>query len=514
MTPAQKTLRLVLGDQLNEKHSWFQQVDKNITYVMMEIRQETDYVNHHIQKVLACFAAMRAFAERLRNKGHRVIYLKLDDPGNRQRLGANIRTLLDQHNIGGFEYLLPDEYRLDSQFKELAKTLPVTCHATDTEHFLAAREDLAQLLADKKRYLMESFYRWMRQRYGILMEAGKPVGGQWNFDKKNRETYRGQVPLPKPLFFNNDVRELYQMIQRHKVKTIGNVIADGLIWPVNRDQSLALLRHFVEEALPAFGTYQDAMTTSSWQLFHCRLSFSLNSKMLSPMEVIAAALQAWENHPAKIGIQQIEGFIRQILGWREYMRGIYWTLMPDLSATNFFDHRAPLPEFFWTGNTRMNCLKHAIDQSLDHAYAHHIQRLMVTGNFALLAGIDPDAVDEWYLGIYIDAVEWVEMPNTRAMSQFADGGRVATKPYVSTARYIHAMSDYCNTCTYDRGKRHGKSACPFNSLYWHFFHRNRRRLKKIPRIGMMFRTWDRMEKQEQSRILQQAETYRNRLDRL
>ena len=232
------------------------------------------------------------------------------------------------------------------------------------------------------------------------------------------------------------------------------------------------------------------------------------------MEVIVAVLQAWENHPSKIGIQQIEGFIRQILGWREYMRGIYWTLMPDLSTTNFFEHRAPLPGFFWTGNTRMNCLKHAIGQSLEHAYAHHIQRLMVTGSFALLAGVDPHAVDEWYLGIYIDAVEWVEMPNTRAMSQFADGGRVATKPYVSTARYIHAMSDYCDTCTYAWGRRHGESACPFNSLYWHFFHRNRRRLKKIPRIGMMFRTWDRMEKREQSQILQQAETYRNRLDRL
>ena len=514
MHQPQKVLRLILGDQLNENHFWFQHSDRNITYVIMEIRQETDYAKHHIQKVAAIFAAMRSFADRLGNMGHRVIYLKLDDPENRQTFGANIRALLDQKKMDCFEYLLPDEYRLDTQLKELVKTLPVTCHAMDTQHFLTERKDLSQLFAGKKRYLMESFYRWMRKRYGILMQAGKPVGDQWNFDQKNREPYRGQVPLPKPLFFDNDVKDIDETIRRNKVKTIGQMLADRLIWPVNRDQSLALMKHFVEEALPTFGTFQDAMSTDSWHLFHCRLSFSLNTKMLSPMEVIDAALQAWETRPSKISVQQIEGFVRQILGWREYMRGIYWALMPDLSETNYFDHNAPLPKFYWTGDTRMNCLQHAIKQSLQHAYAHHIQRLMITGNFALLAGVHPDAVNEWYLGIYIDAVEWVELPNTRAMSQFADGGRVATKPYVSTARYIHAMSDYCNTCIYKWNKRYGEGACPFNSLYWHFFHRNRRRLKKIPRIGMMFRTWDRMGHREQSRILHQADTYRERLDRL
>ena len=514
MQQQQKTLRLVLGDQLNENHSWFQQPDKNIIYVMMEMRQETDYVKHHIQKVAAFFAAMRAFADRLRAKGHQVVYIKLDDPDNHQTIDANIRALMHQKKIGRFEYMLPDEYRLDSQLRELAKTLPIPCRAADTQYFLTERQDLSQFFAGKKRYLMESFYRWMRKRYGILMKEGKPIGGKWNFDQKNRQAYQGQAPLPEPLVFDNDVNDICQTIRRQHVETVGEILPGRLIWPTTRDQSLDLLNHFVKEALPAFGTFQDAMIVASWHLFHSRLSFSLNTKMLSPLEVIDAAILAWENDPSNINIQQIEGFVRQILGWREYMRGIYWTLMPDLAGMNYFDHNGPLPHFFWTGDTRMNCLKHAIGQSLEHAYAHHIQRLMVTGNFALLAGVHPDAVDEWYLGIYIDAVEWVELPNTRAMSQFADGGRVATKPYVSTARYIRTMSDYCDTCAYQWNLRYGDGACPFNSLYWHFYRRHRRSLRKIPRIGMMYRIWDRMEHREQKEILKQADFYLSRLNRL
>jgi deoxyribodipyrimidine photolyase-related protein len=236
--------------------------------------------------------------------------------------------------------------------------------------------------------------------------------------------------------------------------------------------------------------------------------------MLHPLEVIDAAIKAWEKRPSEINIQQIEGFVRQILGWREYMRGIYWALMPDLAAMNYFDHRAPLPKFYWTGATRLNCLRCAIGQSLKHAYAHHIQRLMVTGSFALLAGVDPAAVDEWYLGIYIDAIQWVELPNTRAMSQYADGGRVATKPYISSAKYIHTMSDYCNSCEYMWNQRHGDMACPFNSLYWNFFERHRALLQKNPRVGMMYRVWDRMETKEKKQVLKQADAYLKNLDRL
>lgn len=511
---ADKILRLILGDQLNEKHSWFDKPDKTFTYVLMEIRQETDYVKHHVQKVLAFFAAMRAFAEKLKAKGHSVIYLRLDDPKNRQTIAGNIEKLLKEKHFTRFEYLLPDEHRLDVELRKLAKSLSVSWEAVDTEHFITRRQDFNDFFAGKKRYLMESFYRQMRKKHNILMEGQKPLGGRWNFDVENRRRYDGRVPIPKPKLFHNDVRVLHKLIEKSGVKTFGTVDPRHLIWPINRSQAQSLLNAFLKNGLKEFGTYQDAMTTESWSVFHARISFALNTKMLHPLEVIKAAIRTWEKQKRSIKIQQIEGFVRQILGWREYMRGIYWSLMPKLGRMNFFKHKAALPDYYWTAETKMRCMGAAVGQSLEHAYAHHIQRLMITGNFALLAGVDPDQVEEWYLGVYIDAVEWVEMPNTRAMSQWADGGLVATKPYVSSANYIHKMSDYCGQCNYDRQKAHGESACPFNGLFWDFFHRHRKKLEKNPRVGMMYRTWNRKDRKEQQRILKQADSYRKDLNRL
>jgi deoxyribodipyrimidine photolyase-related protein len=509
-----KILRLILGDQLNQKHAWFKQPDQNVIYVLMEIRQETDYVVHHIQKLAAFFAAMRAFAAYLRDQGHRVIYLKLEDPQNHQTIINNLKELLQQYKSTHFEYQLPDEYRLDLLLKKFVKTLPISSRAVDTQHFLTERETLTDFFATKKRYRMESFYRWMRKRYDILMDKDRPLGGQWNFDQKNRQAYDPKVPIPPARLFKNDVSRIVRSLSRQGIESLGEIQPSSLGWPITRDQSLALLRSFVDEFLPAFGAYQDAMTITNWHLFHSRLSFAMNTKLLDPLEVIDAAIKAWEQRPLQIEIQQIEGFVRQILGWREYMRGIYWALMPDLSSMNFFDHRRPLPDFYWTGDTRLNCLRIAISQSLEHAYAHHIQRLMITGNFALLAGIHPDAVDRWFLGIYIDAIQWAELPNTRAMSQFADGGRVASKPYISSAKYIHSMSDYCDSCPYDWKRRYGATACPFNSLYWDFLNRHRKRLKRNPRVGLMYRVWDRMDRHEKRQILNQATHYHNDLDRL
>jgi deoxyribodipyrimidine photolyase-related protein len=514
MMAQSKTLRLILGDQLNENHPWFKHPDKDVTYVLMEIRQETDYVKHHIQKVAAFFAAMRNFAASLKASGHRVVYIRLDDSQNAQTIEGNLSRFVKAKKFDQFEYLLPDEYRLDRQLAQIVRQLPIAARVADTEHFLTERLELKEFFAGKKRYLMESFYRWMRKRYEILMDQGKPLGGQWNYDQKNRKAYDQKLPVPQPLLFDNDVSDIVKTIREKKVTTLGEIQPAKLIWPTSRNQSLALLKNFVDDFMPAFGTYQDAMTGANWYLFHSRLSFAMNTKMLHPLEVIEAAIRGWEKKPSKINIQQIEGFVRQILGWREYMRGIYWTLMPDLAGLNYFDHQVALPDFYWTGETRMNCLRAAIGQSLKHAYAHHIQRLMVTGNFALLAGVHPDAVDEWYLGIYIDAIQWVELPNTRAMSQFADGGRVATKPYISTAKYIHSMSDYCDTCQYAWNRRHGDMACPFNSLYWDFFNRHRQRLQKNFRVGMMYRAWDRMDSREKKQVLKQASAYRKNINRL
>jgi deoxyribodipyrimidine photolyase-related protein len=504
---AARTLRLILGDQLNPRHSWFQKTDATVIYVLMEVRQETDYVTHHVQKILAFFAAMRAFAEALRQKGHHVIYLALDDPDNRQDFASNLKRLIRKHKIKRFEYLWPDEYRLDRQLEAIADDLTIEARGGNSEHFLTEREEVAKMFAGKKRYLMESFYRRMRKRHGVLLEDGNPVGGKWNFDASNRKRYDGKVPIPAPKRFKNAVGHILTMLDDQKVEYFGRTTGKTLLWPVTRRQGLALLKYFLDQGLPHFGTYQDAMTVQDWGLFHSRLSFALNVKLLDPLEVIQAAVKRWEDDTARITIAQVEGFVRQILGWREYMRGIYWALMPKFETMNFFGHTAKLPNYYWTGETRMQCMARAIGQSLDYAYAHHIQRLMVTGNFALLAGVHPDAVEAWYLGVYVDAIQWVEMPNTRGMSQFAEGGLIATKPYVSSANYIHKMSDYCRECHYDHKQRHGDKACPFNSLYWHFLDRHRRLLEKNPRMGTMYRVLERMDKGERRKTLKQGGDY-------
>jgi deoxyribodipyrimidine photolyase-related protein len=417
------TLRLILCDQLNAQHSWFKQVRADVLYTLMEVRQETDVVKPHIQKVAGFFSAMRHFADDLARMGHRVVYLRLDDPKNEQSFDANLNRLIREHRITRFEYMQPDDYRLDDQLAWLASRLSIPSSVEDAEHFLTARSDLAHHFRGKKRYLMESFYRQIRRRHDILMDDGKPVGGKWNYDQSNRQRYDGAVTLPETCLFSNDVSDIVAMLDRCQVRTFGRIDPQRLIWPVTRKQALQQLQAFVDQRLSHFGTYQDAMTTENGFLFHSLLSFALNAKMLNPMEVIQAAFDRFQSTSGEaVGIAQLEGFVRQILGWREYMRGIYWAHMPAYASMNHFGHSAHLPDYYWTGDTRMNCLRSVICQSLEHAYAHHIQRLMITGNFALLAGIHPDEVDHWYLGIYIDAIQWVEIVNTRGMSQFADGG--------------------------------------------------------------------------------------------
>jgi deoxyribodipyrimidine photolyase-related protein len=315
------------------------------------------------------------------------------------------------------------------------------------------------------------------------------------------------------LAFHHNVTEIVNQIKTAGIQTIGSIVPENFNWPTQRQEALDLLEYFCAALLPWFGSYQDAMDTRSWSLFHARISFALNIKMIHPLEVCERVVQAGLENP-DVALHQIEGFVRQIIGWREYMRGVYWAQMPEYAQLNFFNHTRPLPDWFWTGATKMNCMRHAIKQSLDQAYAHHIQRLMVTGNFALMAGIHPDALDEWYLGIYIDAIEWVEITNTRGMSQFADGGIVGTKPYNSTANYINNMSNYCGSCFYQHKIRVGEKACPFNSLYWDFYERNREVLGKNPRIGMAYRNLDKMPESERTAIIKQAEKYLNNLNDL
>jgi deoxyribodipyrimidine photolyase-related protein len=506
------TLRLILGDQLNSKHSWFSAVDDNITYLMMEIRQETDYVTHHIQKVTAFFASMRNFANWLEKRGHQVLYLTLDDDDNSQDLIENIRHILKKKKHQHFEYLLPDEYRLDEQLQKFCSALELQTNSIDSEHFLTTRDDLASFFGDKK-YLMETFYRDIRKKNGWLMNGEKPEGGRWNYDKENRKSLPDEKVVIEPLVFNHDVTAIVEMLKTSGVKTLGEINAKHFPWPLDRAESLKLLRFFFNKCFRDYGRYQDAMHTDHWSMFHSRISFSLNTKMLSPREVVDEAIEYYRKND-EISLAAVEGFLRQIVGWREFMRGVYWAKMPEYAQLNVLGNERRLPKFYWTGKTKMNCLRHAINQSLEKAYAHHIQRLMVTGNFALLAGVHPDQVDEWYLGIYIDAIEWVEMTNTRGMSQFADGGVFATKPYVSSANYINKMSNYCGPCHYNHKERVKNTPCPFNSLYWYFLDQHSEKLANNHRMRMMYSRLKAMTPSERKEIGEQAEKYLEEIDDL
>jgi len=510
------TLRLILGDQLSPLHSWFSQVDDRVVHVFMEMRQETDYVLHHAQKILGIFAAMRAFAQTLKNAGHRVHYLSISDADNTQQLCANLDLLIRRYGATALTYQEPDEWRLDQQLANYGRDLHLrglTVSTVSAEHFHTRRAEVAELFHGQKSWLMERFYRRMRQQHRVLMTtAGKPVGEQWNFDHDNRQRWPGQPPVARDQRPCHDHRLLWAEIEAAGVKSFGNPQAEQFRWPLNRQEALQQLTHFLQDALPHFGQFQDAMSSENWRLFHALISFALNTKMLCPQEVVMATEAAW--HAGAVPLPAAEGFIRQILGWREYVRGVYWAHMPGYDQHNHFGHDLDLPEWFWTGKTHMRCVQHAIGQSLEHAYAHHIQRLMVIGNFALLAGLNPQQLHEWYLGIYIDAFEWVELPNTVGMSQYADGGLLATKPYVSSAAYVDRMSDYCKGCRYDKKLRTGAKACPFNALYWDFHARHADTLAKNPRLGMVYRQLEKMTPEAKTAIAQQAALTRGRLNAL
>ena len=502
------TLRLILGDQLNANHSWYKHQDAGVLYVIAELHQEATYVRHHVQKICAFFAAMEHFANALKAAGHQVCHLTLDDTSAYKNLPDLIAHLCQQHSVERFEYQQPDEYRLSLQLQTM--DLPaITATCCDSEHFLLPQEEITSYIKVGKHNRMESFYRKMRVRFNLLMDGDQPSGGRWNFDSDNREKLKPAdiAAVPQPLVFANPVGNYLQRLEKHKVDTLGHA-TESLLWPVNRQQSLALLNFFCEHCLGHFGRFQDAMTEQGenrWSLYHSRISFALNSKMLHPMQVIEAALAQFHGNQSGIDHAQIEGFIRQILGWREYVRAVYWANMPGYAERNALAAEADLPDYFWTGKTKMACMKQAIDQSLEYAYAHHIQRLMVTGNFAMLAGIAPQQVDQWYLGIYIDAIEWVEMPNTRGMSQFADGGLIATKPYAASGSYINKMSYYCKGCHYSVKERTTDNACPFNSLYWHFMQRHGDSFSKNPRTAMAYRSWEKMAVDVRKALLQRAD---------
>ncbi|MCZ8343556.1 MAG: cryptochrome/photolyase family protein [Leptospira sp.] len=500
-----RELRFILGDQLNRNHSWFRTVEKDVLYLMVEAKSETEYVKHHIQKLISIFMAMRAFRDSLSQLGHKVKYIQLDNKDHSGKISEEILKVCRKEQVEAFAYQLPDEWRLDEELKEISKVLSknfkIKCRVVDTEHFLTTRDELKSFFGNKQ-YRMEYFYRHLRKKYNILMsEENNPLGGEWNYDEKNRKRYDAKIKIKKRNWIEKSSVDLKKLFR--DTPSMGRV-GDSIFWPISRDESLKYLKEFISKYFEGFGPYQDAMTEADSFLFHSCISFSLNTKQISPKEVIDEAITFYKKNSDRISLATVEGFVRQILGWREFVRGIYWAEMPSYQNLNFLNQKEDLPGWMWTGNTKMNCMNHSLRQSLDLAYAHHIQRLMVIGNFMLLLGVHPDQVDEWYLGVYIDAFQWVELPNTRGMSQFADGGKLASKPYISSANYIDKMSDYCKNCFYDKSTKTEKNSCPYNSLYWDFLARNKSKFESNPRIGFAYKTWSKFSESERKKIQAKA----------
>ncbi|MBT9386453.1 cryptochrome/photolyase family protein [Pseudooceanicola sp. CBS1P-1] len=501
------SLVLVLGDQLSPALSALRAADRQSDRVVMaEVASETGYVPHHPKKIALVLAAMRKFAARLRAEGWTVDYTRLDDPENSGSIPGELLRRAADSGEARVLATRPGEWRLIAALEEA----PLDVTLLPDDRFIASLAEFDAWAEGRKQLRMEYFYREMRRKSGLLMEGDQPAGGRWNYDSENRKPARDDLFAPRPLWFDPDpvVAEVLDLVEARFGANFGQLRPFG--YATDETQARQVLEHFITRALPMFGDYQDAMLSGNRFLYHSLLSPCLNLGLLDPLEVCRRAEAAWKAGQAPLNA--VEGFIRQILGWREYVRGLYFREGPDYATRNGLGHERALPPLYWGAPTRMNCLSHAVAQTGEEAYAHHIQRLMVTGNFALLAGIDPAQVHEWYLSVYIDAFEWVEAPNTVGMSQFADGGLIASKPYVSSGAYIDRMSDYCGGCGYDVKVKAGQGACPFNLLYWDFLARHRDRFAGNPRMGQMYRTWDRMEEVHRKAVRAGAAEFLEQLD--
>ena len=499
-----RDLILVLGDQLDHDSGLLAACDRQQDRVLMiEARNESERVWSHKARTTLFLSAMRHYAAWLEHQGYALDYVRIDQP-DAASFDTALRAAIRRNRPRRIRMLEAGEYGTQEEVDRTCTDAGVAVEKHPDTHFLCSREAFATWRAQRKTLVMEHFYRHMRKRHDILMQDGKPTGGRWNFDQKNRTSFGRTGPgmIPAPPQFSPDplTTAVIGDVERHFPDNPGGLL--NFAWPVTREQALVMLEDFIERRLAAFGPFQDAMWQKQTLLYHSGISAALNLKLLNPREVIACAVAAYEKRQAPL--QSVEGFIRQILGWREFVRGVYWTEMPGYTDRNALQATRPLPAFYWNGDTDMQCLRSVIEQTLETGYAHHIQRLMVTGLFALLLGVRPREVHEWYLAMYIDAVEWVEAPNTIGMSQYADGGLLASKPYAASGRYIQRMSNYCADCRYAPDKADGDAACPFTTLYWDFLIRHEARFSSHPRAAMQWRMLQRLDKTKRKAIVKRA----------
>ncbi|KMO22469.1 deoxyribodipyrimidine photolyase [Methylobacterium indicum] len=504
-------LRLVLGDQLHPRLATLTDLDPEAdTVLMVEVAEEATYVRHHKQKLVLVFSAMRHFAAELRERGVRVDYVELEDPGNTGSFTGEVARAVARHAPDRIVVTEAGEWRVEAMMRDWEEAFGLPVEIRDDTRFLCPRPVFARWAEGREALRMETFYRAMRKRTGFLMEGRDPVGGQWNFDHDNRRRLPAGHVVPERRRFAPDAvtRAVMALVARRFPDHFGDL--DGFAWPVTRAEALAALRHFLDDCLPGFGDYQDAMRAGTPFLYHGLIAPALNLGLLDAEEVCRAAEERWREGAAPLNA--VEGFIRQILGWREYVRGLYWARMPDYPDTNALEATRDLPWFYWSGETAMACLAECVRDTKAHAHAHHIQRLMVLGNFALLAGLAPAQVEEWFLVVYADAYEWVELPNVHGMALWADGGLLGSKPYAASGAYIDRMSDYCRTCAYDVKAKSGETACPFNYLYWNFLITHEERLSRNPRLAMPYRTLAKMAPARRAEVLADSARFLDNLN--
>lgn len=508
-----KKLILILGDQLSHSLSSLSYADSQHDHIAMaELGDELAYTTHHVKKVALIFSAMRHFFAELQSQGWQGFYHQYSTESEVLSFGHWVLLLHSRHHYDEIVVTCPSEYRVLKHFEDLSGQLDIPLKVLADTRFISTPEYFKHWAGERKTLRMEYFYREMRKQTGLLMEEDKPLGGQWNFDKENRKRFDGRSqPLPPLRHEPDEVTQcVIDLLKQGEVATLGEL--EPFWFAVNHEQAEQSLEHFLDFSLPAFGDYQDAMTEQSDFVFHSVISMYINIGLLDARYVCERAEQCYVQGHAPLNA--VEGFIRQIIGWREFVRGFYWLSMPNYSQHNVLNADRPLPAYFWSGKTKMRCMQKAIGSSLEHAYAHHIQRLMVTGNFCLIAGVDPAQVCDWYLGVYADAFEWVELPNTLGMALHGDGGMFASKPYAASGKYIQKMSDHCAGCSYNVKTAEQEDSCPFNSLYWHFMHRHRERFAEHPRMAMIYRSFGRMQPAKQEAILLRGDQLLQKLEQL
>ncbi len=507
-----KRLHFIFGDQLSHSISSLRDITSHDVILMCEVMEEATYVRHHPKKIAFLFAAMRHFAEELELKGHQVRYVTLTDSSNTGSFTGEVTRALRELEINKVVVTEPGEYRVQEMIESWSEKLEVNVEVRSDDRFLCSKDEFKKWAQHRKQLRMEYFYREMRKKYQLLMESdATPTGGAWNYDKENRKAPPKDLTSSKRLRHpkSSILKEVLHLVSEKFNDHFGNLLP--FYYAVTREQALLELDDFVERILPYFGDYQDAMVKGEAYLNHSLLSSYINAGLLLPLEVCQKAESSYRK--GKAPLNAVEGFVRQILGWREYVRGIYWLKMPEYGELNYLEATRPLPSFYWGSSTKMTCVEEAISQTQEHAYSHHIQRLMITGNFALLAGLDVKEVQEWYLAVYSDAYEWVEMPNTLGMALFGDGGLLGSKPYAASGKYVHKMSNFCKSCFYDPNEMIGEKACPFNALYWNFLVRNREKLEGNQRLPYVYNTYDKFSEEKKEAIQQQASTIFHRLEK-